>query len=163
MHTFTIFTMAVNERILIIRVRILMFNALESNLMGLRNCKITRRKNSMKHTFTILKTDINYMSWLPNQTSKLFKYTKQTVAFSPQANYTDWATATGRRNLVPTFVDRGVSRGQRGGSPRVVNLSFLDRFKYTVFPISSCHSNMNPMQTYKLIKCVLVFANTCQI
>jgi hypothetical protein len=49
------------------------------------------------------------------------------VALSPQANYTDWATATCRRNLVPTFVDRGVSRGQRGGSPTVVNLSFLDR------------------------------------
>jgi hypothetical protein len=44
-----------------------------------------------------------------------------------QANSTDWATATCRRNLVPTFVDRGVSRGQRGGSPTVVNLSFLDR------------------------------------
>jgi hypothetical protein len=29
--------------------------------------------------------------------------------------------------LVPTFVDRGVSRGQRGGSPMVINLSFLDR------------------------------------
>jgi hypothetical protein len=28
---------------------------------------------------------------------------------------------------VPTFVDRGVSRGQRGGSPTVVNISFLDR------------------------------------
>jgi hypothetical protein len=25
--------------------------------------------------------------------------------------------------LVPTFVDRGVSRGQRGGSPTAVNLS----------------------------------------
>jgi hypothetical protein len=30
------------------------------------------------------------------------------VALSPQANYTDWATTTGRRILVPTFVDRGV-------------------------------------------------------
>jgi hypothetical protein len=49
------------------------------------------------------------------------------VAFSPQANYTDWTTATCRRNLVPTFVDRGVSRGQRGGSLTIVNLSFLDR------------------------------------
>jgi hypothetical protein len=28
---------------------------------------------------------------------------------------------------VPTFVDRGVSRGQRSGSPTVVKLSFLDR------------------------------------
>jgi hypothetical protein len=30
---------------------------------------------------------------------------------------------------VPTFVGRGVSRGQRGGSPTAVNLSFLDRNK----------------------------------
>jgi hypothetical protein len=49
------------------------------------------------------------------------------VDLSPRANYTDLATATCRRNLVPTFVDRGVSRGQSGGSPTVVNLSFLDR------------------------------------
>jgi hypothetical protein len=28
---------------------------------------------------------------------------------------------------MPTFVDRGLSHGQRGGSPTVVNLSFLDR------------------------------------
>jgi hypothetical protein len=32
--------------------------------------------------------------------------------------------------LVPTFVDRGVSRSQRGRSPTVVNLSFLDRSRY---------------------------------
>jgi hypothetical protein len=38
------------------------------------------------------------------------------VALSPRANYTDWSTATCRRNVVPTFVDRGVSCGQRGGS-----------------------------------------------
>jgi hypothetical protein len=49
------------------------------------------------------------------------------VALTPQANYTDWSTATCRLNLVPTFVDRGVSRGQRDGSRTVVNLSFLDR------------------------------------
>jgi hypothetical protein len=55
------------------------------------------------------------------------------VLLSPQANYTDWATAIFRRNLVPTFVDRGVSRGQRGGSPTVVNLSFLDRSRYFSF------------------------------
>jgi hypothetical protein len=28
---------------------------------------------------------------------------------------------------MPAFVVRGVSRGQHGGSPMVVNLSFLDR------------------------------------
>jgi hypothetical protein len=49
------------------------------------------------------------------------------MALSLQANYTNWATATCRRNLVPTFVDRGVSRGQHGGTPIAINLSFLDR------------------------------------
>jgi hypothetical protein len=49
------------------------------------------------------------------------------VAFIPNVNYTDWATATSWRNLVPTFAGREVSRGQRGESPTVVNLSFLDR------------------------------------
>jgi hypothetical protein len=60
---------------------------------------------------------------------------KQTnsVVHNPRANYTDWATATCRQNLVPTFMDRGVSRGQRGGSPTVVNLSFLDRSRYFSF------------------------------
>jgi hypothetical protein len=58
------------------------------------------------------------------------------VAFSPQANYTDWATATFRRNLVPTFVDRGVSRGQRGGSPTIFNLSFVDRSRYFFFQVA---------------------------
>jgi hypothetical protein len=42
-------------------------------------------------------------------------------------------TATCPRNLVPTFVDRRVSRGQRGRSPTVVNLSFLDRSRYFSF------------------------------
>jgi hypothetical protein len=55
------------------------------------------------------------------------------VAFSPHANYTNWATATCRRNLAPTFADRGVSRCQRGGSHTVVNLSFLDRSRYFSF------------------------------
>jgi hypothetical protein len=55
------------------------------------------------------------------------------VALSPQVNYTDWATATCRRNLVPTFVDRRVSHGQRGRSPKVVNLSFLERSHYFSF------------------------------
>jgi hypothetical protein len=44
----------------------------------------------------------------------LFIIKKNSVAFIPQANYTDWATATCWQNLVPTFVDRGMSRGQRG-------------------------------------------------
>jgi hypothetical protein len=52
---------------------------------------------------------------------------KQTVALSLQVNYTSWATITCQWNLVPSFVDRGVSRGRRSGSPTVVNLSFLDQ------------------------------------
>jgi hypothetical protein len=35
---------------------------------------------------------------------------------------------------MPTFVDREVSRGQRGGSPAVVNLSFLDRTSLFLYP-----------------------------
>jgi hypothetical protein len=35
--------------------------------------------------------------------------------------------------LVPTLVDRGVSRGQRDRSPTAVNLSFLDRGRYFSF------------------------------
>jgi hypothetical protein len=60
---------------------------------------------------------------------------KQTnsVALSPQANYTDWATTNCRRNLVSNFADSVVLRGQRGGSPTVINLSFLDRSHYFSF------------------------------
>jgi hypothetical protein len=60
-------------------------------------------------------------------TMRAFKTKTNSVALSPRTNYTDWATDTCRWKLVPTFADRGVSRGQRGGSPTVVNLSFLDR------------------------------------
>jgi hypothetical protein len=55
------------------------------------------------------------------------------MAFSPQANYTDWATATCRQNLVPTSADKGVSCGQRGRSPTVIYLSFLDQSRYYSF------------------------------
>jgi hypothetical protein len=62
-----------------------------------------------------------YIKWKFFLTHMTKKKKKPSVAFSPRANYTDWATATCWWNLVPTFVDRGVSRGQRGGSPTVVN------------------------------------------
>jgi hypothetical protein len=58
------------------------------------------------------------------------------VAFNPQPNYTDWATAAGRRILVPNFVDRGMSCGQRGGSPTAINLSFLDWSRYFFFQVA---------------------------
>jgi hypothetical protein len=36
---------------------------------------------------------------------------------------------------VPTLADRGVSPGQRGGPPKAVNLSFLDRSTHIDVPI----------------------------
>jgi hypothetical protein len=50
-------------------------------------------------------------------TSKKQTNKTNSVAISWQANYTDSETATGRRILVPPFADKGVSRGQRNGSP----------------------------------------------
>jgi hypothetical protein len=67
---------------------------------------------------------------------------KNSVAFSPQANYTDCATATCRRKLVPTFADRGVSRGHHGGSPTIVNLSLLDRSRYFSFKYLFIYRNV---------------------
>jgi hypothetical protein len=68
---------------------------------------------------------------LNNGTDKQNK--TNSVALSPRANYTDWATATCRRILVPTFAYRRVSRGQRGGSRTVVNLRFLNWSHYFSF------------------------------
>jgi hypothetical protein len=62
---------------------------------------------------------------------------KSSVAFSPQANHTDWTTANFWRNLVPTFADRGVSRSQRGGSPTDVNLSFFRPEPLLFFQVAS--------------------------
>jgi hypothetical protein len=58
------------------------------------------------------------------------------VAFSPQANYTDWATAIGLWILVTTFVDRRMSRGQRGGTLTAVNLNFFDWSRYFLFQVA---------------------------
>jgi hypothetical protein len=65
---------------------------------------------------------------------------KNSVALSPRANYTDWATATCQRNLVQTFVDRGVSRGQRGGSPAVVNSLHHQYIKNEIEICNDCNS-----------------------
>jgi hypothetical protein len=58
------------------------------------------------------------------------------MAFGPQANYTDWATATVRQILVSAFADRRVSRGQRGGTLMAINLSFLDWSYYFFFQVA---------------------------
>jgi hypothetical protein len=60
---------------------------------------------------------------------------------------------------VPTFVDRGVSRGQRGGSLTVVNLSILDR------KLETLQNKTNPVG-YEVLTAVamvnVVFWNTAQ-
>jgi hypothetical protein len=67
---------------------------------------------------------------------------KNSVAFSPQANYANWTTATCWRNLVPTLADRGVSCGQRGGSPTVVNqIPHSGSIKYFKFKRQSAWRN----------------------
>jgi hypothetical protein len=58
------------------------------------------------------------------------------VAYSPQANYTDWATATVWRILMPTFAGRGVSRGQHCRTPTVINFSVLHWSRYYFFQVA---------------------------
>jgi hypothetical protein len=105
------------------------------------HCQSTIHRAKHEHTVNI-KTSL-YMCYSmelsKHNRDRGFKVpTKQTnsVALSPQANYTDYSTDTCRRNLVSTFVDRGVSRGQRGGSPAVVNLRFLDRSQLHFFQVA---------------------------
>jgi hypothetical protein len=85
------------------------------------NCKQSKTINNHSHNLWTPSSHSSYKS-------TLYICKTNSVALSPRANYTDWMTATCWRNLVSTFVGRGVSRGQRGRSPAVVNLSFLDRF-----------------------------------
>jgi hypothetical protein len=69
------------------------------------------------------------------------------VAFSPQANYTDWATGTGRRILVGTLVDRGALRGQSGVTHTAVNFSYLDRSHYLSFQVTPYLSSRGWLDT----------------
>jgi hypothetical protein len=94
-----------------------------------------------------------YVVWLfQEETFGTYRlYQTNSVALGPQANYTDWSTATFLRNLVPTFVDSGVSRGQRGGYNTVDNLSFLDRNCYFFSSSSSFNltrTEWTPFQTH---------------
>jgi hypothetical protein len=84
-----------------------------------------------------------------------FYINKNSVAFSPQANYTDKETAASRRNLVPTFAVRGVSRDQRGESPTVGNPSYLDRIRYFFFQLAphlSSRGSVDPVPDPLLLR-----------
>jgi hypothetical protein len=73
------------------------------------------------------------------------------VALSPASELYRLSDRHLSTNLVSTFVVRGVTRGQRGGSPAVVNLSFLGQNRY--FSSSSSSFNLTraertPLQTH---------------
>jgi hypothetical protein len=57
---------------------------------------------------------------------------------------------------VPTLVDRRVSRGQHGGSPTVINLSFLDAVMYAY----THYVNMHHMCKHKLHNFKPIIAKT---
>jgi hypothetical protein len=82
--------------------------------------------------------------------------TKQinSVALIPQERYTDWTTASCRRNMLPTFVDRGVSRGQRSGSPTFVNLRFIYRSRYLFVKYLSLRNWVDPVPVPLLHKII---------
>jgi hypothetical protein len=67
-----------------------------------------------------------HTSKLDSQNVGFFSQFFNSVAFSPQANYTDWVTVNGRLISVTTFVDSGVSRCQRR-YPTSIIVGFLDR------------------------------------
>jgi hypothetical protein len=91
-----------------------------------------RVANALAKSSSVIATIYKYIYHM-NTNFFTFASKQTSGALSPQANYTEWATDTCRQNLVSTFVERGVSRDQRGGSPTVVNLSFLDRSRYFSF------------------------------
>jgi hypothetical protein len=69
--------------------------------------RVSQEERSQCRSFSARK--FIYTCILPN---------KNSTAVSPQANYAQLATATGRRILVPTFADRVVSLDKRDGSAR---------------------------------------------
>jgi hypothetical protein len=64
--------------------------------------------------------NLNIKSGNENLHLKLEQTKQNSMAFSLQVNCINSATTAGQRILVPTFVDREVSRGQRGGSTWVL-------------------------------------------
>jgi hypothetical protein len=57
-------------------------------------------------------------------------------SFQPAIELYRLTTASGRRILVPRFVDRGLSRGQRDGKPTAGNLTFIDWSCYFFFQVA---------------------------
>jgi hypothetical protein len=62
---------------------------------------------------SVLKTGV-YIEGVMKKKNSGTHITPNFMAFTPQAKSNGRVTATGRRILVPTFVDRGLSHSQRG-------------------------------------------------
>jgi hypothetical protein len=90
-------------------------------------CAVTLRYLGGGQAAIIFRVEAAYSS---RMVSKL----TNSVAFSPQANYTESATAAGWKILVPTFVDRGVSRDQC--SRPLWPFGFLDHSRCFFFQVS---------------------------
>jgi hypothetical protein len=90
--------------------------SLVNRFLSLNNLRIADILSHFAPTF------FQYVTNAENQMS----VTSKSTLIIPN-NFTCW------RNLTPTSADRGVSRGQRGGSPTVVNFSFLDQIRYFSF------------------------------
>jgi hypothetical protein len=75
---------------------------------------IPEARTLQNHHWEKLKSYINYCC---STLQSNYTIEKKLRGLSPQANYTDRATAA-VGEVVPTFADRGVLRGQRSGSPR---------------------------------------------
>jgi hypothetical protein len=91
------------------------------------------------YTATSLWNNWHTTCW--NTNDKNNKHTNS-MALSPQANYTDWAATFHQQNLVPTFVDRGVSRGQRGGTHKQNSVALSPRANYTDWATATCRRNL---------------------
>jgi hypothetical protein len=92
----------------------------------------------MQNVFNKRKNDLNsILNGLVAKKMKWFNLAQwQLRGFQSGRNSIDWATANGRRILVPTSVDRGVSRVQCGGTLTAINLSFLDRSPCSFFQVA---------------------------
>jgi hypothetical protein len=81
------------------------------------HAKPQQRGSTSEHQTLTVKTKLGIYNRNNNNNNNT-KTNINFVDFSPHANYTDCATATGRRILMPTFADKRVSLGRRGGSAR---------------------------------------------
>jgi hypothetical protein len=106
--------------------------------------RIKRRKMKMRQNWklyflnSVFFYHLNKIKKIVETQRKILKLTKLR-GLSPQANYTDGATAA-VGVVVPTFADRGMLRGQRSGSPRPL-VSCLNCIRMRIYTHIYGHSS----------------------